>query len=265
MRYAYLGLRMRTLKVTIEYDGTNYLGWQIQPQGLTIQGILEEKLALLTGQKTQVTASGRTDAGVHALNQVAHFRTESQMEVPSFQKALNSVLPPDIVIKRIEEVEEGFHARKHAKSKVYVYQILNRSLRSPFHRTTTWHVPQKLDLREMKRATQHLLGEHDFSAFRSVGSPTRTAVRKVLHAEWRMGRDGFLRFEIEATGFLKQMVRAIVGTLVEVGRGKISAQELKTILDSKDRKQAGPTAPAHGLFLKEVRYDNPQGNWDKDS
>ena len=245
---------MRTLKLIIEYDGTNYLGWQVQPRGSTIQGILEEKLALLTGQRTQVTASGRTDAGVHALNQVAHFRTESQMDIRSFQKALNSLLPPDILIKKIEEAEEGFHARKSARSKTYVYQILNRPLRSPFHRTTAWHVPQKLDLGEMKKATSYLLGEHDFSAFRSVGSPTRTATRRVLRAEWKMGKDGFIRFEIEATGFLKQMVRAIVGTLVEVGKGRIEPKEVKTIIDSHDRKKAGPTAPARGLFLKEVKY-----------
>jgi tRNA pseudouridine38-40 synthase len=245
---------MRTIKLTIEYDGSNYLGWQVQPRGATIQGILEEKLALLTGQRTQVTASGRTDAGVHALNQVAHFRTESEMDVRSLQRALNSLLPPDILIKKIEEVEEGFHARKNARSKIYVYQILNRPLRSPFHRTMVWHVPQKLDLREMKKATLCLLGEHDFSAFRSVGSPTRTVIRRVLRAEWKMGRDGFLRFEIEATGFLKQMVRAIVGTLVEVGKGKISAAQFQEIIESEDRKKAGPTAPARGLLLKEVKY-----------
>jgi tRNA pseudouridine38-40 synthase len=246
--------RWRTLKLVIEYDGSNYLGWQVQPRGLTIQGVLEEKLSLLTGQRTPVTASGRTDAGVHALNQVAHFRTLSQLEVRSFQKALNSLLPPDLLIKKIEEVGESFHARKNAQSKLYVYRILNRPLRSPFHRTTAWHIPHPLDLGEMKRATQHLLGEHDFSAFRSVGSPTRTAVRRVLRAEWKIGRDGLLRFEIEATGFLKQMVRAIVGTLVEVGKGKNNAAQFQRIFESKDRKKAGPTAPAHGLFLKEVKY-----------
>ena len=254
MRYAILRLKMRTIKMTIEYDGSNYLGWQVQPRGLTIQGILEEKLALLTGQRTQVTASGRTDAGVHALNQVAHFRTESQMDIRSFQKALNSLLPPDILIKKIEEVKEGFHARKSARSKTYVYQILNHPLRSPFHRTMAWHISQKLDLGEMKKATSYLVGEHDFSAFRSVGSPTRTATRRVLRAEWKMGKGGFIRFEIEATGFLKQMVRAIVGTLVEVGKGRIESKEVMKIIDSRDRKKAGPTAPARGLFLKEVKY-----------
>ena len=245
---------MRTIKLTIEYDGTNYQGWQVQPKGPTIQGMIEEKLALLTGETIPLIGSGRTDAGVHALGQIAHFKTKSKMDIRSIQRALNSLLPPDIVIQRAEEVEEDFHARKHSKSKIYEYQILNRNLRSVFHRGHAWHIPQELDLKEMKKATQKLMGEHDFSSFRSVGSPTRTAVRRVIRAEWRKSRDGLLRFEIEANGFLKQMVRAIIGTLVEVGKGKISSEEFQRILDSKDRKRAGPTAPAHGLFLKEVKY-----------
>jgi tRNA pseudouridine38-40 synthase len=245
---------MRTIKLTIEYDGTNYQGWQVQPKGPTIQGMIEEKLALLTGETIHLIGSGRTDAGVHALGQIAHFKTRSKMDIRSIQRALNSLLPRDIGIQRAEEVEEDFHARKHSQSKVYEYQILNRNLRSVFHRGHAWHLPQELDLKEMKKATQKLMGEHDFSSFRSVGSPTRTAVRRVIRAEWRKSRDGLLRFEIEANGFLKQMVRAIVGTLVEVGQGKVSSEGFQGILDSKDRKRAGPTAPAHGLFLKEVKY-----------
>ena len=245
---------MRTIKLIIEYDGTNYQGWQIQPRGPTIQGMLEDKIKLLTGESIRLFGSGRTDAGVHALGQVAHFETHSQMNVHSMQRALNSLLPPDIVIQNIEEVEEGFHARKRSKSKIYEYRILNRSLRSAFNRGYVWHIPPKLDLVEMKKATTHLIGEHDFSAFRTVGSSTRTTVRRVIQAEWKRGREGLLRFEIEANGFLKQMVRAIVGTLVEVGKGKMNAEEFRKILESKDRKKAGPTAPAQGLFLKEVKY-----------
>jgi len=256
MFYALCSFRraMRTIKLLIEYDGTNYLGWQVQPKGPTIQGTIEEKLALLTGETIHLIGSGRTDAGVHALGQVAHFKTQSQMDVRSFQKALNSLFPPDIVIRRVEEVEEGFHARKNSKSKIYEYWILNRNLRSAFHRGTAWHIPQKLDLKEMKKATWWLIGEHDFSSFRSVGSPTRTAVRKVIMAELKRSQEGLIRFEIEANGFLKQMVRSIVGTLVEVGKGKINSEEFQKILESKDRKMAGPTAPARGLFLKEVKY-----------
>jgi tRNA pseudouridine38-40 synthase len=245
---------MRTIKLTIEYDGTHYQGWQVQPKGRTVQGVIEEKLALLTREKIHLIGSGRTDAGAHAFGQVAHFKTQSKMDTLSIQKALNSLLPPDIVIQKVEEVEEGFHARKKSRGKVYEYRILNRPLRSAFHRGYAWHLPQKLDFEEMKEASRWLIGEHDFSSFRSVGSPTRTAVRKVIRAEWRRSREGLIRFEIEANGFLKQMVRAIVGTLVEVGKGRIDSEEFRRILNSKDRKKAGPTAPAQGLFLKEVKY-----------
>jgi tRNA pseudouridine38-40 synthase len=245
---------MRNIRLLIEYDGTNYQGWQVQPKGPTIQGILEEKLGLLTGEPAQLFGSGRTDSGVHALGQAAHFKTQSQMDIRTIRRALNSLLPPDIVIRKVEEVDEGFHARKHSKSKVYEYRILNRNLRSAFHRRYVWHIPQKLDLTEMKEATQSLIGEHDFSAFRTVGSPTRTTVRRVIRAEWRRGRDGLIRFEIEANGFLKQMVRSIIGTLVEIGKGRMEAADLRKILNSRDRKEAGPTAPAQGLFLKEVKY-----------
>ncbi len=245
---------MRYIKLLIEYDGTNYQGWQVQTKGPTIQGILEEKLGLLTGGPIQLFGSGRTDSGVHALGQVAHFKTQGQMDIQSMQRALNSLLPHDIVIRKIEEVDEGFHARKQSKSKIYEYRILNRNLRSAFHRGYIWHIPQKLNLAEMKKSTRWLIGEHDFSSFRSVGTPTRTAVRRVIRAEWKRGRGGLVRFEIEANGFLKQMVRSIVGTLVEVGKGKINPEEFQKILTLKDRKKAGPTAPAHGLFLREVKY-----------
>ena len=257
MRFALYVFRgvMRNIKLVIEYEGTNYQGWQVQPKGSTIQGTIEEKLALLTGETICLVASGRTDAGVHAFGQVAHFKTKGKMDVQSIQRALNSLLPPDILIQRAEEVEEGFHARKHSKSKVYEYRILNRNLRSVFHRGYAWHIPRKLDFEEMKKAARNLIGEHDFSSFRSVGSPTRTAIRRVIRVEWKKARDGLIRFEIEANGFLKQMVRAMVGTLVEVGKGKMSAEEFRRVLYSKDRKRAGPTAPAHGLFLKEVKYD----------
>jgi tRNA pseudouridine38-40 synthase len=245
---------MRTIKLTIEYDGSHYLGWQVQPKGATIQGVIEEKLARLTGEPVHLVGSGRTDAGVHAGGQVAHFKTKSRLDVQTFQRALNSLLPTDITVRNVEEVDEGFHARKSCKSKVYEYWILNRPLRSVFHRGTAWHVPQTLNLREMKKATRSLIGEHDFSSFQSVGSPKKTAIRKVTRAEWKRSREGLLLFEIEANGFLKQMVRAIVGTLIEVGKGKIASEDFQGILESKERQKAGPTAPPHGLFLKEVKY-----------
>jgi tRNA pseudouridine38-40 synthase len=245
---------MRNIKLLIEYDGTNYQGWQVQAEGPTIQGMLEAKLSRLTGERIHLIGSGRTDSGVHALGQVAHFKTQSRMDIRTIQRALNSLLPPDIVIREIEEADEGFHARKHSKSKVYEYRILNQNLRSAFHRGYAWYIPQKLNLTEMKKATRSLIGEYDFSAFRTVGSPTHTTVRRVIRAEWKRGRDGIIRFEIEANGFLKQMVRSITGTLVEIGKGKMKAADLRKIMNSKDRRKAGPTAPAQGLFLKEVKY-----------
>jgi len=245
---------MRTIKLVIEYDGTHYLGWQIQPNGLTIQGVIQDHLKRLTGESLHLIGSGRTDAGVHALGQVAHFKTESRMDADAFQRGLNSLLPKDIVIRRAEEVQPDFHARKSVRSKVYEYRILNRTTPSAVDRQYVWYVPQKLNLEEMKKATHRLLGEHDFSAFRSTGSSARSSVRDILRADWKREKEGLLRFEIEASGFLKQMVRAIVGTLVEAGKGKVDAVEFQRILESKDRKQAGPTAPAHGLFLKEVKY-----------
>jgi tRNA pseudouridine38-40 synthase len=245
---------MRTLKLVIEYDGTNYLGWQVQAKGPTIQGLVEEKLALLTGDRVHLTGSGRTDSGVHALMQVAHFRTASPMAARTFEKALNSLLPRDIVIRSVEEAGETFHARKSCRSKIYEYRILNRGTRSAFHRLYAWHIRDPLNLDAMRDASRYLPGEHDFASFRSMGTPTATTVRRVDRAEWKKEEEGLLLFEIEANGFLKQMVRAIVGTLVDVGRGKISLGDFQQILESRDRKEAGPTAPARGLFLKEVKY-----------
>jgi tRNA pseudouridine38-40 synthase len=245
---------LRNIKLTLEYDGKNYLGWQVQPKGATVQGTIEEQLRRLTGETIHLISSGRTDAGVHALGQVAHFKTQHRMDCPTLQRALNSLLPPDILILKAEDVEQDFHSRKHCKTKIYEYRILNRNLRSVFLREHAWHIPQPLDLEEMGKATQRLIGEHDFSSFRSVGTPTRTAIRKILRAEWKRSRAGVLTFEIEATGFLKQMVRAIVGTLVEVGKKNMTSEDFGRILESKDRTAAGPTAPAHGLFLKEVKY-----------
>ncbi|NWF92873.1 MAG: tRNA pseudouridine(38-40) synthase TruA [Syntrophaceae bacterium] len=245
---------MRNIRLLIEYDGTNYQGWQVQARGPTIQGVIEEKLRLVTGEEIHLIGSGRTDSGVHAFGQVANFKTKTGLDASSIQKALNALLPPDIAILRAEEVGEDFHARKQCASKVYEYRILNRDFRSAFYYGYAWYIPQPLDLERMKKATEILIGEHDFSSFRSVGTPTRTAVRRVIRAEWRKGREGLLRFEIEANGFLKQMVRSLVGTLVEVGKGKISPEQFRKIIESRDRKEAGPTAPAHGLFLREVKY-----------
>lgn len=245
---------VRKIKLLIEYDGTNYQGWQVQAEGQTIQGVIEDRLARILGEPVHLIGSGRTDAGTHAFGQVAHFTTHRNLDPTTIQRALNSLLPEDILILKAEEVGEAFHARKGVRSKVYEYHILNRPLRSVFYRPYVWHIPYPLDWEEIRKATQKLVGRHDFSSFRSTGSPVTSALREVFRAEWKQGKDGLMRFQIEANGFLKQMVRAIVGTLVEVGKGKLDAEGFQRILDSRDRRRAGPTAPAHGLFLKEVKY-----------
>ncbi len=245
---------MRNIKLTIEYDGTNYLGWQRQPQGPTIQEVLENALEKITEEKTIIFGSGRTDSGVHALAQVANFKTQSAMTTSRFQKAINSVLPKDIVIKEAREVEIDFHAQFDAKSKVYIYRILNRTYHSALQRQRAWLIPDKLDLVEMRKASELLLGEHDFRAFALSKRGVKTTVRKVLNTSLRQRPGGVLEFEIESTGFLKGMVRLIVGTLVHVGKGKIAPEDFGKILQSGEKTHFVRSAPAWGLYLKKVKY-----------
>jgi len=245
---------MRNIKLIIEYDGTNYLGWQRQPQGDTIQEVLETALERITGERITVIGSGRTDSGVHALAQVANFKTESKMTPIQFQKALNSILPKDIVIKEAEDVDLSFHSQLSAKSKVYIYVILNRDYPSALERFRVWFISDRLNLYQMDEAARMVIGEHDFRGFALSKLGVKTTVRRVLSAELRAKPDGRIEFEIEATGFLKGMVRLIVGTLVQVGKGKITHEDFREILESGERKNFVITAPAMGLFLKEVKY-----------
>jgi len=241
-------------RLTIEYDGTSYHGWQRQRAVPTVQGAIEAAIETMTGRQVTVVGSGRTDAGVHAWNQVAHFLCESSLKAPDFFRGLNSLLPPDIVIKECRETDIGFHARRDARSKVYEYHILNRSLPGALCRQFAWFIRKELDLDSMRRAMGWLLGTHDFKSFEGSGSPrvhTRRTVRYVALEEKIGGR---LRFVIEANGFLRHMVRNIVGTLVEVGMGKTAPEAVEEILGAHDRSRAGATAPAHGLYLREVRY-----------
>jgi tRNA pseudouridine38-40 synthase len=248
----------RNFKLVIEYDGTVYHGWQRQGSTRTIQGTIEAVLQTMTGQTVRLIGSGRTDAGVHATGQVANFCLETRLSAEVFKKGLNSLLPLDIVIKDCAAVDEAFHARFDARSKVYDYRILNRPTPAALFRQYAWHIRYPLELEAMRKAMLCLRGQHDFSAFEAAGSPRSHAVRTVtdMNLTERDG-DGYVVFSIEADGFLRHMVRNIVGTLVDVGLGKVSPGAFEDILISKDRKQAGITAPARGLFLREVKYERP--------
>jgi tRNA pseudouridine38-40 synthase len=245
---------VRNFKISIEYDGTRYCGWQRQNNDPTIQEEIEKALMTMNGRKISVTRSGRTDAGVHAYSQVANFKCDTKLNAEDFQGALNSLSPHDIVITNCEEVDDTFHARYSVKSKIYVYRILNRSNPSAIFRQFAWHIRKQLDIEAMRSATSHIIGCHDFKSFEGTGSPRSHSTRCVMKAILHQEDADYIVFEIEADGFLRFMVRNIVGTLVEVGLGKMTPDAFKRILDSKDRSQAGATAPAHGLFLKAVKY-----------
>jgi len=241
------------IKLTIEYDGTRYHGWQLQANGETIQAILERAVSTFLGKPTRVTGSGRTDAGVHALGQVVNFLSDKGLEPHRIQRGLNALTPEDITIKDVEIVPDSFDARGDGRARVYEYRILNRPTPSPFHLNRAWHVHDLLDAQAMRAAIRCLEGEHDFSAFRAAGCDAAHPVRKVYRVSLEQSGE-LLVFTIEATAFLRHMVRNIVGTLVEVGRGLRAPESFAELLEARDRAKAGPTAPAHGLFLVEVKY-----------
>lgn len=245
---------MRNFKMTVEYDGSAYCGWQRQDNGVSIQQLLEEAVKKITGQKVSVIGSGRTDAGVHALNQVGSFRCKTKLPVNKIFLGMNSVLPSDIVVKKLEERTDDFHALRDAKSKIYVYRIINQRLRPALGRNYSWHVRYPLDIANIKKAAEYLLGTHDFSCFCATGTDVKDRVRTIVDIEIQTGEEGLLEIKVESHGFLKYMVRNIIGTLVDVGRGKREPEEMKLIIESKNRNIAGATAPACGLFLKEVKY-----------
>ncbi len=245
---------MRNIRLTLEYDGTSYHGWQRQKNALTIQEVVETALAKLTGEPVRLLGSGRTDAGVHAWAQVANFHTSSHIPLRAFHAGLNSLLPRDIAVLEAAAAPPDFHARKSARAKTYEYRILNRASSSPLNRRYAWVVQDSLDLEAMARAAAALPGEHDFSTFRASGGSPGPAVREVFHAAWHPEGEGHLRFSITANGFLRGMVRSLVGTMVEIGRGKRPPEDLAALLAQADRRLAGPTAPAQGLFLVEVIY-----------
>lgn len=244
---------MPTFKITLEYDGTNYHGWQIQPDVPTIQRELEAAIGRVAQHEVNVIGAGRTDAGVHALGQVAHFSTTARLSTEEWNRALNGLLPPDIAVLAVEPAPDTFHARFAAKSKLYRYRILNRPHRSALERTRAWHVWQPLDVATMRETVACLVGKHDFSSFQGSPTDTENAVCQITRLTLDQSGDD-LSIEVEANRFLKQMVRNIVGTLAEVGRGKLQTGDVAGILDARDRTKAGPTAPAHGLYLVKVDY-----------
>jgi tRNA pseudouridine38-40 synthase len=244
---------VRRLKLVIEYRGTHYHGWQVQPRVVTIQGTLEAHLGRITNGPVRLHAAGRTDAGVHALGQVAHFDTSSTIALAALQRGLNSLLPDDIVVRQVTEVPTDFHARYSARQKTYAYVVHNAPLRSALRASYVWHVPQALDLAAMRTAAQVLQGRHDFSAFRASSCAARSPVRHLLRLVVKRRAEQIF-VVCCADGFLHHMVRNIVGTLIDIGRGKIPASAMATILHSGQRQQAGPTAPPHGLFLVRVMY-----------
>ncbi|MBW2117476.1 MAG: tRNA pseudouridine(38-40) synthase TruA [Deltaproteobacteria bacterium] len=244
----------KNIKLTLAYDGSHYHGWQRQKNGVTIQGVVEEKIEIMVGEPVKLIASGRTDAGVHAINQVCNFITRSKIGLEEMKRGLNSLLPDDIFVRDSEYVSLEFHARYKVKSKTYEYRILNREDPDLFLRHYVWHIRVPLNAKEMSKCLAVFTGRHDFSSFRSSGSGNLDPVRTVLRAELHGPGEGMLRVVIEAEGFLRHMVRNILGTLVDVGLGKMDVMRFKEILESKDRRMAGVKAPPQGLFLMNVEY-----------
>ncbi|MGH7962697.1 MAG: tRNA pseudouridine(38-40) synthase TruA [Candidatus Binatia bacterium] len=241
------------LKLTLEYDGTSYHGWQLQKNAVTIQGTLESVLTRLLNEPIRLRVAGRTDAGVHALGQVASFKSEKVTDVSRFQRGLNALLPKDIVVTQVEEVPDTFNPRRDALSRRYLYRIWNRPWPSAVWARYSWHVSFLLNPDTMNQAAALLIGDHDFSSFQGTDSVERNPQRTVLRSTIRCEAD-FLVYEVESRSFLRHMVRNIVGTLVDVGRGALSFEDFAGIFAAHDRTRAGLNAPPQGLFLVEVKY-----------
>jgi len=256
----------RTFRLTLEYDGTDFAGWQAQAAATrTVQGVLEAALEQVTGSRVAVTGASRTDAGVHAEGQVASLASATRLEASELRRALDAVLPRDLGVRAVAEVAEGFHARRDARAKRYRYAVWNGRDRSPLRARHFHHVRAALDLHAMRAAAARVIGTHDFRSFQTGSAEwlaegraegrERSTVRTVLSVDLRGEAGGELRLEVRGSGFLRHMVRTLAGTLLEVGRGRREPASLGSVLDARDRKAAGPTAPALGLTLVEVEYD----------
>lgn len=244
---------MTKYKILLQYDGSRFAGWQIQKNEKTVQGTVTDALSTLTGEKITVVGAGRTDAGTHALGQVAHCRLEKKWDPSNLRQALNGLLPGDIRILRVSTVRADFHAQKDAVKKRYEYRIYNGHVLSPFRRGYVYHAFTPLDCRAMQSGCEFLCGYHDFSGFAAASTAVKDRHRKVLLSSLRK-KGGLIIYQVEANGFLHHMLRNIVGTLLQIGKGKRPAEDIARILLSKDRRKAGPTAPAHGLYLVRIWY-----------
>ncbi len=246
---------MRNIKLTIEYDGKDFNGWQKQPGKLNIQGEIERAIQEITGEEVELIGSGRTDAGVHALGQVANFKTNSTIPIDKIPYAINSKLKRTIRIKHAEEVDERFHSRYNCKRKTYRYTICNSIQGTALYRNMEYHIPQPLHVEKMQQAVTYFEGEHDFKAFKSSGGSHKSSVRTIYKAIVKQEGERIL-IELTGNGFLYNMVRIIVGTLLKVGMEEIQPEDIPHIIASQDRNQAGKTVPAHGLCLVEVNYED---------
>ena len=244
---------MKNIKLTIEYDGKEFGGWQKQPTKLNIQGEIERAISEITGEEIELIASGRTDAGVHAIAQVANFKTNSDFSVEKYPIALNSKLKKSIRIQKAEEVEEKFHSRYNCKKKTYRYIINNSEYGSSIYRNLEYFVPQKLNIEKMKKAIKYFEGEHDFKGFKASGTSSKSSVRTIYKTQIVQNGERII-IELTGNGFLYNMVRIISGTLIDVGLGKIKPEEIPNIIESKDRTKAGKTLPPYALYLLKVEY-----------
>ncbi len=240
--------------LVLEYDGTKFHGWQIQPDQVTVQGEIEKALSVMTNKYIEVHGSGRTDAGVHAFAQTASFSCETKITPLSFRKGLNCLLPDGVVVHECKEVDIDFHARFSAKFKIYEYKILNKEIRPVIGKDYVWHLWKKLDLESMKKASEYFIGEKDFKSFEASGSPRSHTIRNLTDLNVNDYGAGNISIEVTANGFLRYMVRNITGTLVQVGLGKYSPEDVDIMIRKKERAAAGMTAPPYGLFLKKVIY-----------
>jgi tRNA pseudouridine38-40 synthase len=244
---------MRTILLNVEYEGTAYAGWQSQTNGLAVQDVVESALMQILKQDVRIHSSGRTDAGVHARSMPAHFRTESNIPLSAFREGANRFLPRDVVIREVREMPENFHARYSAKGKWYRYTIYNGDMRSPLHDRTAWHLRGDIDLGLLRSAAKFMVGKHDFHAFRSSGCVAKTSIRDIFKVDIVADQE-LVYIDIKGSGFLRNMVRMMVGTMVEVGQGKRPVSDLPKLLLGEEDLICGPTAPAHGLCLQEVWF-----------